>query len=212
MNDFRSAARGLMRAPALTTVLVASLAFGAGANAMLYSMANALLLRVPAVADPGSLVSVHTSQYGGGQFGDSSYPDFQSIAADLGPFEGIAASDESRMLTVQTPERPREVRVAAVSESFFRLLGVPAHAGRLPDGSAANEAMIGAALWIELGGDDTVLDRMLTIGDREFAVVGVAPRDFTGLSLHRECAIWIRWDPMRRSTIAAADVCRLWHV
>jgi predicted permease len=192
MDDLRSALRGLMRAPALTAALVASLAFGAGANAMLYSVASSLLFRVPALADPWSLVSLHTSQYGGGLYGDSSYPDFQSIANDIGgPFEDIAASDESRLQTVLTARRSREVRVAAVSSSFFPMLGLKPHAGRLPDGAAANEALIGFTLWTELGGDDTVLGRTLTIGDREYAVTGVAPRDFIGLSLQRECGIWI---------------------
>jgi predicted permease len=191
MDDLRFAIRGLMRAPALTLTLVVSLALGAGANAMLYSMARGLLVRVPAVADPGSLVSLYTSQYGGGRFGESSFPDLESIAATPGPFDDIAASDESRLQTVQAAQRSREVRVAAVSASFFTLLGLTPYAGRLPDHAAANEALIGFALWNELGGDHAVLGRALVVGDREYVIAGVAPPDFIGLSLQRECGLWI---------------------
>ena len=103
LNDLRSAARGLIRAPALTAVLVISLAFGAGANAMLFSMAEGLLFRTPAIGDPAGLVSVHTAQFGGGAFGFSSYPDFESIARDPGPLEQVAASDEGHPQPVRLP-------------------------------------------------------------------------------------------------------------
>jgi len=86
VNDLRSAWRAISRSPGLVAVIVASLAIGAGANAAVYSAIDALLFRGTAgVSSPSALVDVYTSQITGATYGESSFPDFQSIAqAGLG--------------------------------------------------------------------------------------------------------------------------------
>lgn len=179
----------------MTGILIGSLACGAGANATLYSAVAGLLFRAPAIDDPERLASIYTSRFGGGRYGLSSYPDFLSIAEAARPIAAVAASDDRRLQTLATREGHREVRVAAVSGSFFALLGLTPQAGRLLSDNAAREAVISFALWMELGGDEAVLGRTLTIGDRDYAIAGVAPRGFTGLSLVRECRVWIPLEP-----------------
>src|SRR5262249_52959343 len=60
LADLRFAARMLLKRPGFTLVAVLSLALGIGANSTIFSLVNAMLLRAPAVADPGSVVALYT--------------------------------------------------------------------------------------------------------------------------------------------------------
>src|SRR5260221_13954504 len=101
MRDLRQAIRHIATAPWLTAVIVVSLALGTGANAAVYSAVDALLFRAPpGVAGSAQLADVYTSQLNGGTFGNSSYPDFESIAA-VPSLAAAAAVEEGDVETVQ---------------------------------------------------------------------------------------------------------------
>src|SRR6201995_2756070 len=87
LSDVRFALRGLRRAPLFTTVAVASLALGIGANTAIFTLVDQLLLRMLPVRDPQQLVLISsTGPHMGNNRGSkaSSYPmyeDFQKQAA-----------------------------------------------------------------------------------------------------------------------------------
>src|SRR5580693_2220358 len=60
LADLRFALRTLRKRPGFTLVAVLSLALGIGANSIIFSLVNAMLLRTPAVADPGRVVALFT--------------------------------------------------------------------------------------------------------------------------------------------------------
>jgi len=60
-RDFRYALRALLRAPTFTATVVATLSLGVGANAVIFSAVDAVLLRDAPVSDPDSLVEVYTT-------------------------------------------------------------------------------------------------------------------------------------------------------
>src|SRR5262245_20725187 len=103
LHDVHQALRAVARSPGLTAVIVLSLALGTGANAAVYSAVDALLFREAGrVADPSSLVDVYTSQITGASYGDSSSPDFRSIAsADTG-LAGVAAIEDRDEVQVRS--------------------------------------------------------------------------------------------------------------
>jgi putative ABC transport system permease protein len=207
IDDLRYAVRGLMRAKSLLAVLLVSLALGAGANVAVGRAIYTLLFEAPAgVSDPSTLVSIFTSQSGGGTYGPSSYAEYQSIRANVRALAAVAAIDDRRVdniglaagATTARDAGSRQGRIAAVSGSFFSVLGMRAHAGRLfSDADAADvdrqprPAVISYSTWQAIGGDATILNRTLVIGGEEFTVAGIAPEGFRGLEAERVTDVWI---------------------
>ena len=90
-RDFQYAVRMLARTPAMTFVIFLTLALGIGANAVIFTAVDAVLLRTAPVADTRSLVSVYTTSADGrDRFSTSSYPDYVDLR-DSGAFAGLAA-------------------------------------------------------------------------------------------------------------------------
>jgi len=88
-RDFRYALRALLRAPTFTATVVATLSLGVGANAVIFSAVDAVLLRAAPVSDPDSLVDVYTTS-GSNPYSSSSYPDYFDLR-DSGTFASLAA-------------------------------------------------------------------------------------------------------------------------
>ncbi len=95
-----TAIRSLGRAPALTAIAVASLAFGIGANAAIFSIFSQVMLRELPVAAPDQLITlsspgpkmgrVSSSNAGGGD-AVFTYPMFRDLEREQRVFTGIAA-------------------------------------------------------------------------------------------------------------------------
>ena len=86
-RTLRYALRMIARSPGITVIALLTIGIATGANATVFGFVSALLLRpAPGVADPGSLVSVYTSDFSSGPYGTSSYPDYESLKADATAF------------------------------------------------------------------------------------------------------------------------------
>ncbi len=205
LDDLRYAVRGLMRAKGLLAVLLVSLALGTGANVAVGRAIYTLLFEAPAgVSDPSTLVSVYTSQSGAAR-GPSSSVDYQSIRTSVRALASAAAIDDRRVdniglaggTTTAHDAGSAQGRIAAVSASFFSVLGMRAHAGHLfsdADADADRQlrpAVISYSRWQAMGGDAGILNRTLTIGGEEFIVAGVTPEGFRGLEAERATDVWI---------------------
>lgn len=131
-------------------------------------------------------MDLYTSQLNGGTFGNSSYPDFLSIAATPS-LEAAAAVEEGDVEMVRVGDANVTARVAAVSTGFWPLLGMPG----APPGAAA---VISEDLWRSLGSDPSIVGRRAKIGAREYEIGAVAPRGFRGLHLDRVFDVWVPLD------------------
>jgi putative ABC transport system permease protein len=186
MSALRSAVRHIASAPWLTAVIVVSMALGTGANAAVYSAVDALLFRAPpGVVGAARLVDLYTSQMNGGTFGNSSYPDYLSIAATAS-LAAAAAVEEGEVETVRVGDANVTARAAAVSSGFWPLLGMP------PVPPTA--AVISEDLWRSLGSDPSIVGGTAKIGAREYVIAAVAPRGFRGLHLDRVFDVWVPLD------------------
>src|SRR5215467_13129565 len=122
-GDFRYAFRVLARRPSFSLVAVLSLGLGIGANAAIFSLVDALLLRTLPVREPGSLVT----------FGNyvHSYYTFQQFRANSGELlSGMFATTGAWARDVDSGGGPQRGYVEVVSGDYFPLLGVPAILGR----------------------------------------------------------------------------------
>src|SRR3982751_7114352 len=89
LQDLRYALRSFAKNPGFAAAAIISLALGIGANATIFSIANAILNRHLPVKDPQTLVSL----YWGGKSGEGefSYPDYAAIRDNNAVFENVAA-------------------------------------------------------------------------------------------------------------------------
>jgi hypothetical protein len=92
LQDLRYAVRMIAKSPGIAAIAFLTIGVATGANATVFGFVSALLLRpAPGVVEPGSLISVFTSDYSSGPYGSSSYPDYLSLKSDAPAFSRMAA-------------------------------------------------------------------------------------------------------------------------
>jgi predicted permease len=195
-RDLRYAVRMLARTPAFTFVICLTLALGIGANAVIFSAVDAVLLQRAPVADPGSMVSVYTTSGDGrDRFSTSSYPDYVDLR-DAGLFQSVAVFAFVPFV-LQGANGAESVIGELVSGNYFDVLGVKIALGRRfsPEedrsGAPRRVVIISHAAWTNrFGADAAIVGRSITLNGNSYTVVGVAPKSFTGPILGRAPEIW----------------------
>jgi putative ABC transport system permease protein len=182
IQDLRYALRVLIKKPGFTAVAVITLALGIGANSAIFSVVNAVLLRSLPYEDGDRLVWIWGTQP---QLDKAPVApaNFLDIKEQNEVFDNVAAfRGQSGALTGQY--EPERVRVAAVSADFFSLFKVLPLLGRVfnnQDEQSGNTQVIilSHALWQRrFGSNPGILDQKLTLNDRPYSVIGVAPAEF----------------------------------
>src|SRR5678816_3798012 len=129
-NDLAYAIRLLRRSPGFTTMAVASLALGIGANTAIFTLLNAVMVRPLPVRSPDELVTVGdasrpTALWEGGPMLDVlSYPLYERLRDHSQVFTGLLASGRTGRLEVAADAgRVETVRGRLVSGNYFEVLG-----------------------------------------------------------------------------------------
>jgi putative ABC transport system permease protein len=187
MVNVRSAFRWLRHRPGFAAVAIVTLALGIGANAAIFSVIDAVLLRPLPYPDADRLMmpweySAEIQQRLGFDRLPSSPADFHDFQRLNSSFQGLASMRGERvnMTGAGEPERVGAVRVSA---TFFQVLGVDAIAGRtfVPDDaeSARRTILISERLWRRrFGADPGITARTVMLNGESAAIVGVLPAWF----------------------------------
>jgi putative ABC transport system permease protein len=197
IQDLRYALRILRRNPGVTTVAILSLALGIGANSTVFSVVDALIFRPLPVQEPSELVTIGTHSPKDPDFQDTSYLNYLEIESQVPAFSGVAAAGfRGSFLSGHGPGE--EISVAVVSENYFMVLGVNAALGRTfsprPEAATgeAQSVVVSHRLWQRyFGGDPSLPGKRVLIDGKDFTVIGVAPREFEGLSKWSTTDIWV---------------------
>ena len=197
------ALRFLRRDLRLTLAVVVLLALGIGANAAVFSLADRVLIRAPSgVRAPDRIrrVYLRTRRTIGGiesVRSEFTYPAFQAMDSVLAPRLRLAAYTPPDSAAGQLSMAGQPDRLSYATSRFFSLLGVRPALGRffVPDedvmGREADVAVLSYGYWKRrFGRDPGALGRTLRMGGRVFTIVGVAPRDFTGIDLDA-ADVWV---------------------
>src|SRR5215813_10097765 len=140
LQDLRFALRQLRKAPGFTVVAVLTLALGIGANTAIFTVVNALLLKMLPVEDPKQLVVIGDPQNansrsnGTPQIDNFSYPLYKEIRDGNSVFNGVCAAATDHRVEIDTLEggpSAEKVNARMVSGDYFQVLGVGAAAGRV---------------------------------------------------------------------------------
>jgi predicted permease len=117
-----------------------------------------------------------------------SYPEYLDYQRLDHAFAGLVAFDPRVPVELDAGTGSERAQVALVSVNFFTVLGVRPILGRAFDSDADQAAgaypvaVLSYAAWQRLlSGDRQILGRTLRLNGHVFTIIGVAPKDFTGL-------------------------------
>lgn len=193
-QDLRYAARILRKSPVFTLAAILSLALGIGANAVIFSAVNSVLLRSLPYPGPDRLFAVWSrSAARGVEPMHVSAADFYDWQAQSRAFQSLAAYASWPMNLTHIDE-PRRLETQLVSANLFSTLGVAAQIGRTfaPDEDREQSAfvvVISHHLWRALGEPPRIVGRRLTLNGSPATVIGVMPAGFAFPS--RETDAWV---------------------
>jgi len=200
VHDLRYAGRTFRRSPGFAVAAVLTLALGIGANTTVFSIADAVLLKMLPVPEPQRLVQILRPDVMTSEYSDTfSFVEYREMQQDLNPLAELAAERPPFAAQVAINGGPPEsVRRSAVSGNYFQMLGVPPVMGRTLDPSFDNEAgrhpqaVISYGFWTRrFNRDRTVIGRSIRIGGAPFEIVGVAGAGFSGMQVGAMADVWI---------------------
>jgi putative ABC transport system permease protein len=182
-QDLRYAARMLLRNPGFTVVAVITLALGMGANAAIFSVVNATLLRPLPFEDPDRLITIRETNPSQSSEFKVSPGNFLDWKKQNTVFERLVAMQEASydLVGAGDPERLLGMRV---TDGFFAMLGARPQTGRdfLPEEDRPghnNVVILSHGLWQRrFGGDPNIVNQAVTLSFRSYTVIGVMPATF----------------------------------
>jgi predicted permease len=196
-RDISSALRGCRRAPAFSFAAILTLALGIGANAAVFRVLDAIVLRPLPVRDPASLVRLQG--FRDGKRTSFSQPLFQEMAVRQQALVGMTATLDVPGVAIAAPGSDPFAGASArlTTGNFFSVLGTDAAVGRFFSDaddrrSAPAVAVISHGLWQRaFGGQPDVIGRTLRINTVQVTVVGVTTSAFFGERMGAAPDVWL---------------------
>src|SRR5580698_55550 len=204
LQDVSYALRQLRKTPGFTITAVLTLALGIGANAAIFTLVNAVLLKNLPVVDPSTLIRIgNTTEccVNWGTAGDSGTADgdsyalfdtdtWQQLQKNAPEFEELAAMQSGFGTVItrrdKTQEAARSVTGEFVSGNYFRTFGLRPPIGRLftdadnVEGAPFVAIMSYDAWQNNYAGDPSVVGSTFWINTKAVTITGIAPKGFYG--------------------------------
>jgi putative ABC transport system permease protein len=178
-QDLRYAARTFRRAPGFALLAILTIAVGVGANAAIFSIVNAVLLRPLPFPDADALLLVSQANRQTKELaGDAAPANFLDWRARTRTFAGMAAIRSAR-LTFSSADHPEQIAGAMVTANYFDVLDVKPVLGRAFQPSDAQPGaprvvVLADGLWRQrFGARPDAIGRSVRINDEPFTIVGV---------------------------------------
>jgi putative ABC transport system permease protein len=205
-HDLRYAIRAVWKAPVFAGAAILTLALGIGANAAIFSVFNAVLLRPLPFPTPERLIRIYEKndklnlpQFASSVLNYLSWKEQTQTFEELGFIAGAT-------FNLSGSGEPEQFAGNAVSTSLPRVLGLKPVAGRFfrddeekPGG--ARVAVIGEGLWKRrFGGDPALIGRTFILNGAPYTVAGIGP---AAMSFLTQSEIWIPYviDPAREARL-----------
>ncbi|HKS94902.1 MAG TPA: ABC transporter permease [Terriglobia bacterium] len=216
-QDLRYGLRMLARSPGFTAVAVLSLALGIGANTAIFSLIDAVMLKLLPVENPQQLVLLNwaskawpdgfmnslSGRWDHDKSGRTTSTSFPYVAyeqiRDRGQvFSGVLAlAGNGSPLNVGYKGEPGRADGELVSGTFFSTLGVQPILGRAltpdDDRSGASPAcVVSYGYWERrFGRDPAMVGQSITVNSVAVTIVGVGPPEFYGVQPGRAVDVWL---------------------
>jgi predicted permease len=190
LQDCRWAVRRLRRSPGFSGVVVLTVAIALGANATLFSVMNALILRPLPVSDPKRL-ELLTLVDQRDRRNNIPLPTIAEAAKHLDSIEVLCPYSTGGVFIAEAGGTLLQTTLDAVGSNCFAALGVQPLIGRLIDthddptsGASPHVVVLGYGYWQRVfGSDPTALGRTLLVEGVPLQVIGVTRPEYTGISI-----------------------------
>jgi hypothetical protein len=195
-QDLRYALRMWRHSPGFNLAILVILTLGIGANSAMFTFVDALLFR-PLSGRAGELVGIYSHNPAEPHsYRSFSYPNYVDIR-DRGMFEHVIAFNFGERIGREAGELTERPTCVIVSENYFSALNIRLAAGRA---FTADESRPGADIpvvivdhttWAESGFDPRLIGSTMRLNSRDFTIIGVAPKGFTGTMALIAPELWL---------------------
>lgn len=193
-GDLKPALRKLAKSPGFALTAIVTLALGIGANAVVFSVLNAVVLHPLNLPGAENLYTVQRFQYA-----SQSIPDYYDLRDRNRTFETMVMAGIMGPVGVDTGSgSPSTAWPYMASGNYFDGLGIQPYMGRFFH--ASDEKGDNSAPYVVLNydywhsffhGDPGVIGRTISINKHPMTILGVAPPKFRGTELFFAPAMWI---------------------
>jgi predicted permease len=194
LHDVRYALRVIARRPALSLVIILTLALGIGANGAIFSLVDTVLLQGQPYPDADRLVQLREQRLetstGGRPVRPANFSDWKDRVTS---FQDVAWSRDG-IFTLTGDGEPESIMGYRFSSNMLDVLGVQPVFGRnfRPEEDrpgAAGVVLLSDPLWKRrYGADPNILGRSLMLDGQAYTVIGVMPPSFTH---PRRAELWV---------------------
>jgi predicted permease len=181
-QDVRYAFRTLRKSPGFTTTAIVTLALGIGANTVIFSIVDGVLLNPIPYAEPDRLVAIYGTSRAANELKTSvSYPNLLDWQRENQTFEALAAwrSGDFSLSGQGYPELLKGQGISATFTSVLRVQPVLGRMFRPEDDQLGAEpvVMVGEGFWKRrFAGDPNLIGRNITLNGSAHTVIGVMPQ------------------------------------
>ncbi len=201
IHDARFGLKMLAKTPALTAVILVTLAVGIGFNGAMFSLLNTILLNEMPLDDPRRLLFIESTNVSQGRENMAvSYLDYEGLVASSSSFESLGGWARVGINLSDGTDVPERLVGAWVTSSLFDVLRIEPFMGRQlqpedAEPGAEPVGLLGYGLWqTRYGGDGDIVGRVLQVSGSPMTVVGVLPASLEPTPFHPEV-----WMPLMRT-------------
>jgi len=196
LTEIRFALRTLRKSPSFAAIAFITLALGIGANATIFSILDAVLLRPLPVAEPDRLFFVEAQHGEGNSFPSHSFPDYLDFTKGTDTID--LAAYRIAAMGLQTGAGADRAWGYLATGNYFQVLGLRPAAGRFftPEDDSARGASPFVVLSFDtwqrrFGGNPDIAGTTLRINGLPYSILGVAPRGFHGTEVAFRPELWV---------------------
>ena len=204
VKDLGHTLRMFRRNPGFVAAVVAALALGIGANAAIFSVVNAVILKPVPFPEPDRLVLFMNTSPQGSNPGASPaklqhWREQTTVVQDVAAFRTNVVNDTGGAF-------PEQLRAGQVSAGYFRLFGAPVFQGRTfsaaedrPNG--ARVAVLSHGLWVRrFNGDPAAIGRTISISGEPHLVIGIIGPAFDVTEFGDAPELWVPFQLAENTT------------
>jgi len=186
-QDVGLAARLLLRSPGFALIVIVTLTLGIGANVVVFSVVNTILLRPLPFYDPSRLVWIapeNAKGLSGSTYSVDAYEDLRLMNKSYEDVTGYFAFSTEDNYKMTGHGVPTPVTGIMVAGNFLHVLGVEPAIGRqfraeesVKGGPAA--VILSHAFWTQkFAADRSIVGRSIELDNKPVTVAGVLPESF----------------------------------